>query len=105
MRRRFTIPRDIVTLVASVAAAIVLSVATILVVSVPRSNVVAALFPPWWGSKTIFEAAAEAGDPVRLGRFPWVMIVHGDPSHLAHRLRTAGALLLVDSRFFAGCGT
>ncbi|WP_158811336.1 hypothetical protein [Beijerinckia sp. L45] len=92
------------TLIVSATSAIVLSLAIALVALVPNSNVIAAMFPPWWDAATIFEAAAAAGDPVRVGRLPWVVIVRGDPAQLAKRLHAAGAFLVMDSRFFAGCG-
>lgn len=82
--------------------------ATLLVVlssSLPRSDKVAAVFPPWWSAARALSAAAGAGRIVALGHFPSVLIVHGDPARLARRLREAGALLVVDSFLSAGCRT
>lgn len=83
-------------------------VATLLVVlcsSLPHSDKVAAVFPPWWSAARAFDAAAGAGRIVALGRLSSVLIVHGDPAQLAHRLREAGALLVLDSSLSAGCRT
>lgn len=79
---------------------------TLLVVlgsSLPRSDKVAAVFPPWWSAVRVFGAAAGAGRIVALGRLPSVLIVHGDPARLAGNLRRAGALLIFDSSLSAGC--
>lgn len=80
--------------------------ATLLIVvisSMPRSDKVAAVFPPWWSAARAFEAAASAGRIVALGRLPSILIVHGDPARLAPDLRDAGALLVFDSSLSAGC--
>ena len=84
------------------------STVTLLIVlgsSMPRSDKVAAVFPPWWSAAQAFEAAAGAGRIVALGQLRSVLIVHGDPVQLARNLRQAGALLVFDSSRSAGCRT
>ena len=71
--------------------------------SLPRSDRVAAVFPPWWSAADRFAAAAGAGRIVALGRLPSVLIVHGAPALLARKLREAGALLVLDSSLSVGC--
>jgi hypothetical protein len=88
-------------IILAIAATLILPLAT----AAPDSDVVAAVFPPWWGAADTFKAAASAGHPMRLGRFSSIVIVRGDHSVLAARLRSAGALILIDSRAFSGCGT
>ena len=70
----------------------------------PDSADVAAVFPPWWSASSIFIAASAVGVPVRSGRLPWVLVVHGDRADLGSRLRAAGALILLDPRRVRGCG-
>ena len=57
---------------------------------------IAAIFPPWWSPAQAFAAAGSAGDVTGVGRSPFILILRGDPSTLAHRARTAGALLILD---------
>ena len=64
----------------------------------------AAVFPPWWSSARVFEAAAAADVAVlRAGAWPALVIVRpGDPGAPA-RLRASGAWLLLDGRAIGGC--
>jgi hypothetical protein len=88
-----------------IALAIVGTLVIPLAAAAPASNVVAAVFPPWWNAADVFKAAASAGEPLRVGQFSSIVVVRGDRLALAARLRSAGALILIDSRVFAGCET
>jgi hypothetical protein len=64
----------------------------------------AAVFPPWWGERRVIGAAASAGDIVARGGAVNVVLVRGDPATLQARLRTAGALFLLDPLAAGFCG-
>ncbi len=64
---------------------------------------VAILFPPWWGAVRSMEAAAGLGSIIRLGAFPFVVIVKPDASSAAVPKHPSGALLLLDPVLFGGC--
>jgi hypothetical protein len=86
-----------------VAGAIIATLILTIRLSVPASDIVAAIFPPWWSTERTFEAAASAGDLVEAGHFPMILIVRGDPAVLAARLYSAGALFIIDFRALGGC--
>ncbi len=75
----------------------------------PTSGPLAAVFPPWWSSARVLEAAASAGRIVGVGAAPFVVIVAaepgGRPDHDSLRLHAAGAWLLLDPQYLGGCGT
>ena len=84
-----------------------LIIASLVFVAIPaaspaRPDLVAALFPPWWSSGRIIAAAATAGAPVAVGRWTSIVVVRGDQNSAA-RLRSAGALFLMDPRNAIGC--
>ncbi len=87
----------------ALASLIPISLASVLVAMQPRSERIAAVFPPWWGSARILAAAAQAGRIVAFGRLPATIIVHGDRADLVDRLHAAGALFIFDSSRLAGC--
>jgi hypothetical protein len=66
-------------------------------------GMVAAVFPPWWSTARILAAAATAGRLTAVGRWSSVVVVRGD-EYAAARLKSAGALLLIDPRAAIGCG-
>jgi hypothetical protein len=100
----FSVPQEqrsrMMKLLAPGAAVCSMIAATLIVpltVISPTSNVVAAVFPPWWISARVFGAAASAGDIIAIGWMPSIVFVRGEPEKLADRLHSAGALLLVAS--------
>lgn len=64
---------------------------------------VAAVFPPWWSPAQIIGAAGSAGDIAGAGGASFIVILRGDPSHLAQRARDAGALMLLDPALAGAC--
>lgn len=56
---------------------------------------VAAVFPPWWSSARVMEAAATAGDIAGAGAHSSILIVSSGAPGLAARLRDAGAVVLL----------
>jgi hypothetical protein len=70
----------------------------------PDSDVVAAVFPPWWSTQHIFEAAASAdASIVRTTAIAAVVVVKPDGHKGADRLRKAGAWLTINPQAIAGC--
>jgi hypothetical protein len=70
----------------------------------PDSEVVAAVFPPWWSTQHIFEAAASAdASIVRMTAIAAVVVVKPAEHGGVERLRNAGALLTIDPQAIAGC--
>jgi hypothetical protein len=70
----------------------------------PDSEVVAAVFPPWWSTQHIFEAAASAdASIIRTTAIAAVVVVKPDEHGGIERLRKAGALLTIDPQAIAGC--
>jgi hypothetical protein len=63
---------------------------------------VAAMFPPWWDGARAFAAAGTAGPVIRLGAFPFVVIVAAADRARVH---ASGAWLLLDPALFGGCFT
>lgn len=64
---------------------------------------VAAVFPPWWSPAQVVGAAGSAGDIAGVGAAPFIVIVRGDPAGLSQRVRSAGALLLLDPVLAGAC--
>ncbi|WP_324134763.1 hypothetical protein [Bosea sp. (in: a-proteobacteria)] len=65
----------------------------------------AGVFPPWWSSHDIIAAAAAAGSIVRLGTFPFIVVVRSDGHDVADNLRASGSLFNLDPVGIAGCFT
>ncbi len=64
---------------------------------------VAAIFPPWWSPAQAVAAAGSAGDIAATGSAPFILILRGDPTDLAQRARSAGALILLDPDLAGVC--
>ena len=80
----------------SLMAALVLSLQ-------PRpSGPVALIFPPWWNAMRSVVAAAGVGSVVRLGAFPFIVVVQPDRS--GERMGRSHAWLVLDPRALGGCG-
>lgn len=92
-----------------VSASIVLTIGMTSIVVVGATPIdadtVVAVFPPWWDAASVMQAAASAGSIVDLGRWPATLIVHGDRTSLASRLRAGGALIVLDAGGAGGCRT
>jgi hypothetical protein len=86
-----------------IAGAIIATLILTIRLSVPASDIVAAIFPPWWSTERTFEAVASAGELVEAGHFPMILIVRGDPAVLAARLYDEGALFIIDFSAVGGC--
>ena len=52
----------------------------------PAAGPLAAVFPPWWDGREAMVAAASAGDIVRFGLLPCIVIVAPDGAGAAERL-------------------
>lgn len=61
----------------------------------PGERLLAAVYPPWWSDARIAGAAASAGDIAAAGGVRNVLVIHGDPTGLAARVRRSGALLVL----------
>lgn len=94
-----------ITQVVTIAAAILASLFVAAAIEAPGSDPsrLAAIFPPWWSGQRAIAAAASAGDILGVGGARFVVILHGDPTDLAGRLRAAGALFTVSSDFAGLC--
>ena len=67
---------------------------------------VAAVFPPWWTAAEGFNAAAAADAAIiRTGAFTTILVLAAGPPALPHRLRSAGAWLVLDAQSPGGCGS
>lgn len=69
-----------------------------------QSNVLAAMFPPWWSDAEIMASAAEAGFPLKLGAARWILLVRRREADLRARLHAAGALFVFDPSVSTICG-
>jgi hypothetical protein len=70
----------------------------------PDSEVVAVVFPPWWSTQHIFEAAASAdASIIRTTAIAAVVVVRPNDHEGMERLRKAGAWLTLDPQAIAGC--
>jgi len=90
-------------MVASLAAASVLSVAALQ--AVPRDGAqVAVIFAPSTSSDGVMARVAQAdGLLVRRGLFDAIVVVQSDEPGLVARLYAAGAWLVIDPNVFGGC--
>jgi hypothetical protein len=68
-----------------------------------RAATLAAVFPPWWPADRALDAAAQAGNVLRVGASPYVVIVRSERPDLQARLRLAGALVLLNPFGAGGC--
>ena len=62
-----------------------------------------AIFPPWWPREEILVAASHAGAVAGFGPLPFIVAVGSHEAGLPRRLKTAGALIVVDGSQFAFC--
>jgi len=70
----------------------------------PDTEVVAVVFPPWWSTQHIFEAAASANAAIiRTTAIAAVVVVRPDDHEGMTRLREAGAWLAIDPQAIAAC--
>lgn len=69
-----------------------------------RADLLAAVFPPWWGSQRVFLAAAGCGPVAGLGAVPFVVIAAPAGADGAAALRRNGAWLVLDARLVTLCG-
>jgi hypothetical protein len=70
------------------------------------AEVVAVVFPPWWGTQQVFQAAAFANARiVRVTAIPAVLVVRPDEQAGLTRLREAGVWLAMDPGAIAACLT
>jgi hypothetical protein len=89
---------------AALLVASVIAVAALSFQPSPDSEVVAVVFPPWWSTQHIFEAAASAdASIIRTTAIAAVVVVRPDQHAGMERLRKAGALLAIDPQAIAGC--
>lgn len=68
-------------------------------------HVGAGVFPPWWTSRDVLAAAGAAGSIVRIGTFPFIVVVRSTDSDVAEGLKASGALFNLDPLGIAGCFT
>lgn len=68
------------------------------------TNVVA-IFPPSWSAERSVIAASSVGPVLGSGAFPFMVAVKGEARNYEEKLRTAGAILVVDGKRFPFCGT
>ena len=72
----------------------------------PGDDVVAVIFPPWWGADRSVAAVASAHAAiVRAGGLSSIFIVQPAASGGQERLRKAGAWLTVDAKAVGACFT
>jgi hypothetical protein len=107
-----TTVRPVTRRIAAVAGPVALAVlgvvaslfAAVAVEAQPRTpGRVAAVFPPWWSAAQALGAAGSAGDVAGVGAVPFIVIVRGSPADLSQRVRSAGALLLLDPALAGAC--
>lgn len=64
-----------------------------------------AVFPPWWSQKESFTAIAGTGSSIAApGPFDWMVVVIPTSGQQARKLKTSGALFLLNSEFARLCG-
>lgn len=64
---------------------------------------IAAIFPPWWSPAQTVAAAGSVGAVAGAGSRPFILILRGDPTDLARRARSAGALIILDPDMAGVC--
>jgi hypothetical protein len=67
----------------------------------PGSAYLALVFPPWWGARQAFLAAAPAGAVIRFGLLPSIVIIAVAPGGEAPA--ATGAWAVLDPRALGGC--
>jgi hypothetical protein len=85
--------------------ALSMAMSTTLVAAPRDPHLVAAIFPPWWPAERTLAAAGEAGAVLRLGAWPWIVVVASSGPDIAPVLHAAGALFLVDPTAAGTCGS
>jgi hypothetical protein len=65
---------------------------------------VALLFPPWWSAMRSVVAAASVGSVVRLGAFPFIVVVQPTRDGPTGRIGRGRAWLALDPQALGGCG-
>ncbi len=68
---------------------------------IPGSAELALVFPPWWGARQAFLAASPAGEVVRFGLLPSIVIIAVLPGGAAPG--ATGAWAVLDPRALGGC--
>jgi len=70
----------------------------------PGATVVAVVFPPWWSTQQVFEAAASAQAAiVGATALPTLLVVRPDDHDGLARLHEAGAWLVMDAQAVSAC--
>ncbi|MBR0684598.1 hypothetical protein JQ612_33730 [Bradyrhizobium manausense] len=70
----------------------------------PGGDVVAAAFPPWWGTQQALAAATSAEALiVRITAIPSLLVVRPSEKDGLRRLRQAGVWLIMDPQAVAAC--
>lgn len=79
-------------------------VAALVVQVQPDGDVVAVVFPPWWGADRSLAAVASAGAAImRAGGLSSVIIVQPAAAEGLRRLREAGVWLTIDPKAVGAC--
>lgn len=63
----------------------------------------AAIFPPWWSAERALAAASSVGPVAGSGRLPFIVAVSGAGPGAGERLKSSGALFVVDGSRFSFC--
>ena len=63
----------------------------------------AAIYPPWWSAERALAAASSAGPVAGSGRLPFIVAVSGAAPGAGERLKSFGALFVVDGSRFSFC--
>jgi hypothetical protein len=72
----------------------------------PDADVIAVVFPPWWGGdRALLTAASTGATIVRSGALPTILVVQPADGDGRARLRRAGAWLALDPQALGGCLT
>jgi hypothetical protein len=78
-----------------------------LIASLPpaQATTLMAVFPPWWTSNQVWQAAGSAGYVVGVGGRNWAVVVHSKSNDLVSRLQQAGAWLVLDPAGLGICSS
>jgi cytochrome bd-type quinol oxidase subunit 1 len=68
-----------------------------------QATTLMAVFPPWWTSHDVWQAAESAGYVVGVGRQSWAVVVYSKSDGLVSKLQHAGAWLVLDPRGLGLC--
>jgi hypothetical protein len=63
----------------------------------------AAIYPPWWSAERALVAASAVGPIAGSGRLPFIVAVSAAGPRLVERLKSSGALFVVDGSRFSFC--